>query len=103
MILPQKSVPCATLLSKKKKKCSDLSACHVLNRFSFSFSRTSFVRTCISLDTSSTTLDATTEERICSCFGGNNNEVIETDYNTVLKPLATVCKALHENYILRKE
>lgn len=95
------SSSCYLALSKKKKKKSDLSACHVLNLFSFS--RTSFVRIHISLDTSSTTLDATTEQRICSCFGGNNNGVIETDYNTVLKPLATVCKALHENYILRKE
>lgn len=52
------------------------------------------MRTHINLDIRSTTLDATTEERICSCSSGNNNGVIETDYNTVLKPLATVCKGL---------
>lgn len=50
------------------------------------------MKTHINLDIPSTTLDATTKERICSCSGENNNGVIETDYNTVLKPLATVCK-----------
>lgn len=52
------------------------------------------MRTHIDLDIPSTTLDATTEERICSYSGGNNNGVIETNYNIVLKPIARVCKNL---------